>query len=65
MMAFMETTCRECGCTEQDACVLFARIDSDDVVQTCHWAEPDLCSACTPEATDRWVHPRDRPKEAA
>lgn len=27
--------CRECGCTEMDACP-----------PGCSWAEPDLCSAC-------------------
>lgn len=27
--------CRECGCTEQDACP-----------EGCGWAEPDLCTAC-------------------
>jgi hypothetical protein len=28
--------CRVCGCCDTDAC-------------TCHWVEPDLCSACRPE----------------
>jgi hypothetical protein len=31
--------CRECGCTENDACV-------DDAGRACSWAEPDLCTAC-------------------
>lgn len=30
--------CRECGCTENNACVTAAGV--------CHWTEPDLCSAC-------------------
>jgi len=29
--------CRVCGCTDDDAC-------GEHV--TCHWVEPDLCSAC-------------------
>ncbi len=31
-------SCRACGCTEDNACV----VDG----QPCWWAEPDLCSAC-------------------
>jgi hypothetical protein len=31
-------TCRECRCTEDNAC-----LTTDG---TCHWAEPRLCSAC-------------------
>ena len=31
--------CRKCGCTNNYACV-------DENGDTCHWAEPDLCSAC-------------------
>lgn len=31
--------CRECGCSELDAC-----IDADG--SACHWVEWDLCSAC-------------------
>lgn len=57
----MSATCRECGCTETNACVLYPREGTDqDVVQTCHWAEPDLCSACTPAAGNRWVHPAEQ-----
>lgn len=38
--------CRGCGCTEQHACL------SDAL--PCHWAEPDLCSACvsTPDTSE-------------
>lgn len=31
--------CRECGCTDNSACD-----------EGCAWVEPDLCSACAPEA---------------
>jgi hypothetical protein len=33
--------CRECGCTEDLACM------TDD--GPCHWVEPGLCSACKPK----------------
>lgn len=33
-------TCRECGCTDERACV------SPEGEETCFWAEPDLCSFC-------------------
>jgi len=32
-------TCRECGCTDEQACL-------DDVFGACWWVEPDLCSHC-------------------
>lgn len=32
--------CRQCGCTDDRACVV------DGVA--CHWVEPNLCSACAP-----------------
>ncbi len=39
---FMETrVCRECGCTEHNACE-----DSRSPTGTCWWVEGDLCSAC-------------------
>jgi len=31
-------TCRECGCTEDNACMTDG--------EPCHWVEKDLCSAC-------------------
>lgn len=33
-------TCRDCGCTDERACM-----DGD---QPCSWIAPDLCSACEP-----------------
>lgn len=47
-------TCRECGCTEGNACVT----DSG----ACHWALPDLCSACRDriEALAQNCHTCDR-----
>lgn len=39
-LVYMPGVCRECGCTEDEACV-------DDVTgDPCFWVEPDLCSAC-------------------
>ncbi|PWJ93583.1 hypothetical protein C8D77_101262 [Mesorhizobium loti] len=35
--------CRECGCTQDRACV------TDGVA--CHWVQPDLCSACADQPT--------------
>ena len=34
----MERTCRGCGCTDAQACVV------DGI--PCHWVDPTLCSAC-------------------
>ena len=36
------SACRVCGCTEAHAC-------RDLFGEPCHWAEPDLCSACLAE----------------
>lgn len=36
----VEGRCRECGCTDDQACFL-----------GCSWVEPDLCSSCTGEPT--------------
>lgn len=33
-----DTACRECGCSEEDACP-----------DGCYWVEPDLCSSCSPD----------------
>ena len=32
--------CRSCGCADLDACPTL------DLAGACHWATPDLCSAC-------------------
>lgn len=40
-------TCRVCACTDSNACVVAG--GGNEVVGilvTCHWVEPDLCSAC-------------------
>jgi hypothetical protein len=34
--------CKVCGCDEGNACV-------DEFGEACHWAEPELCSACAGE----------------
>ncbi len=49
-------TCRRCGCTEDDPCLLDVEgtvvdperhlVDPDVVAGCCSWIEPDLCSAC-------------------
>jgi hypothetical protein len=38
-LVYCPGVCRECGCTEERACV-------DDAGASCFWVEPDLCSAC-------------------
>lgn len=51
-------TCRVCGCTETAACVT-----ADG---PCHWVAPDLCSACSADATRRRrLRDQLRPLEAA
>jgi hypothetical protein len=35
-----ERTCRECGCTELNACLT--------ILGPCWWVEKDLCCACKP-----------------
>lgn len=52
-------SCRECGCTEEEACLL---IGDEQVESTCGWAEPNLCTACTPGASERWRHPAEQKK---
>lgn len=42
--AWVEPACRQCGCTHWFPCL-------DEFGGSCHWAGPDLCSAClNPEA---------------
>lgn len=48
-------TCRECGCTDQRACVIVN--DQGRIVTRCAWANPTLCTACTTGADPRWKHP--------
>ena len=45
--------CRECGCTEHDACWPAPWPGGEG----CAWAEPDLCTACA----DAQVRPRTAP----
>lgn len=63
-----ERTCRECGCTDNNACV-FPSTTHDEATPagrptTCHWIEDDLCSACDPDAPEDvahlWQHPSNR-----
>lgn len=44
--------CRECGCTEDNAC-------QTEVGGPCHWVEKDLCSACAPEVGDHLAEEED------
>lgn len=41
----MYQTCRICGCTDLRACV--------SETGPCHWVEPDLCSACVGNPSER------------
>lgn len=52
-------TCRGCGCTEEDACVVDDDLDSSCFVPPCHWVEPDLCSACADIEAERGGEGRD------
>jgi hypothetical protein len=42
--------CRECGCTPERACW-------HEDFGGCGWAEPDLCTACTPDSGEGWERP--------
>jgi len=46
--------CRVCGCTPDRPCTKESRRVT---TWTCGWAEPGLCTACTPGAMKGWVHP--------
>ena len=37
----VDKQCRLCGCTDDNACL------EPETGETCHWVEPDLCSACS------------------
>ncbi|MDZ4263780.1 MAG: DNA polymerase III subunit beta [Pseudomonadota bacterium] len=51
-------TCRVCGCTEDNACVVEGRPDTDDDIMTlCSWVEPTLCSSCEEKAADPPTEP--------
>ena len=39
--ASQETSCRVCGCTDEDCTDCYQRTGAP-----CHWVETDLCSAC-------------------
>ena len=41
--------CRECGCTDKNACAL---IYKGKVVLSCSWAARNLCTACVPTTPD-------------
>lgn len=47
----MVRRCRECGCTDHNACV------HPGASLVCSWDEPDLCSACAVDAVPGWDHP--------
>ena len=44
---FEETTCRVCGCTDEDCRECYRRTG-----QPCRWVEDDLCSACYGDMTE-------------
>lgn len=37
--------CRICGCTDEHGCIVEGG-EGEDIISTCYWAEPNLCSAC-------------------
>lgn len=59
-----ERSCRECGCTDDRACIFEGRPGVGTAV--CSWVEDDLCSACIldiaplvggPPTAHLWHHP--------
>jgi hypothetical protein len=44
-LVYMPGVCRECGCTDERACV-------DPALGACSWVEPDLCSFCAPDVDE-------------
>ena len=48
-----ERRCRECGCTDHNACIWHGATGT----VTCTWHEPDLCTACAPGHAPGWNHP--------
>lgn len=42
--------CRVCGCTDEHACIVEGGPD-EDIITTCSWIFPDLCSACCIEVS--------------
>lgn len=67
----MPRTCRECSCSDDRACIrvvdvaeigLFFPTDGltelgdGTTVETCGWAEPDLCSGCA-SGSGEWIPP--------
>jgi hypothetical protein len=49
-------TCRVCGCTEDNACVVHDP-QTGQIDDACLWVEADLCCACIPGASTMWQHP--------
>lgn len=45
-----EGVCRDCGCTETNACV-------EASGDACYWAEPGLCSFCAENAFEQLAAP--------
>lgn len=50
LAALYPMVCRECGCTPERACW-------HEDFGGCGWAEPGLCTACTPDSGPGWEHP--------
>lgn len=45
-----EPICRVCGCTNEHGCIVEGG-EGEDIITSCHWVEPDLCSACAGKKT--------------
>lgn len=49
----MDGICKECGCTQEDACTIETTLPSGAVAtRQCQWITPDLCSGCRPSMND-------------
>lgn len=59
-----ERRCRECGCTEDRACIWLGTdfggppFGGDPPV--CGWIADDLCTACAPGHAEGWLHPDEQ-----
>jgi len=43
--------CKVCGCTDDNGCIVEGK-PGEDIIFTCHWVAPNLCSACQGKEED-------------
>ncbi|MEK7256101.1 MAG: hypothetical protein AAB316_15225 [Bacteroidota bacterium] len=56
IIAYTQTACRRCGCTDDDCSQCF-----EAQGEPCYWIEPELCSRCAAElaALNHTTEPKD------